>query len=213
MFDNLIKFFQKNKIISLILIFILIKLFLNKKRTIENMTQLASTCNSNIYQLNTKNQILIIREINNSEKHFKLNLIEKEDWESLKNSEVYQGNENQLILFTPGDNNYSIKYNNDNLFLSFDTTTSLINLDTSSKRFKFINAKDAGIIDAEEGDYLITTEYNKYVVFKDSMNLGFDKNDLIINQNLINGKTIDQIKNMETSDFIGIPVFKLTCIN
>ena len=213
MFDNLIKFFQKNKIISLILIFILIKLFLNKKRTIENMTQLASTCNSNIYQLNTKNQILIIREINNSEKHFKLNLIEKEDWESLKNSEVYQGNENQLILFTPGDNNYSIKYNNDNLFLSFDTTTSLVNLDKSSKRFKFINAKDAGIIDAEEGDYLITTEYNKYVVFKDSMNLGFDKNDLIINQNLINGKTIDQIKNMETSDFIGIPVFKLTCIN
>lgn len=213
MFDNLIKFFQKNKIISLILIFILIKLFLNKKRTIENMTQLASTCNSNIYQLNTKNQILIIREINNSEKHFKLNLIEKEDWESLKNSDVYQGSENQLILFTPGDNNYSIKYNNDNLFLSFDTTTSLVNLDKSSKRFKFINAKDAGIIDAEEGDYLITTEYNKYVVFKDSMNLGFDKNDLIINQNLINGKTIDQIKNMETSDFIGIPVFKLTCIN
>ena len=213
MFDNLIKFFQKNKIISLILIFILIKLFLNKKRTIENMTQLASTCNSNIYQLNTKNQILIIREINNSEKHFKLNLIEKEDWESLKNSEVYQGNENQLILFTPGDNNYSIKYNNDNLFLSFDTNTSLVNLDTSSKRFKFINAKDAGIIDAEEGDYLVTTEYNKYIVFKDSMNLGFDKNDLIINQNLINGKTIDQIKNIETSDFIGIPVFKLTCIN
>ena len=213
MFDNLIKFFQKNKIISLILIFILIKLFLNKKRTIENMTQLASTCNSNIYQLNTKNKILIIREINNSEKHFKLNLIEKEDWESLKNSEVYQGNENQLILFTPGDNNYSIKYNNDNLFLSFDTNTSLVNLDTSSKRFKFINAKDAGIIDAEEGDYLVTTEYNKYIVFKDSMNLGFDKNDLIINQNLINGKTIDQIKNMETNDFIGIPVFKLTCIN
>ena len=120
-------------------------------------------------------------------------------------------------MSTPGDNNYSIKYNNltsdGNMFLSYNDDSSLIELSKTSKRFKFINAKEAGVTDAEDGDYLLSTEFNKYVVQKDSFNLGFDKNDLILNTNLIQGKTKEELANLNTSDFVSVPVFKLTCIN
>ena len=214
MFDKLVKFFQENKLISLIIIFILIKCLTKKNKTIEKMTQLASTCNSNLYELVTNTHVLVVRELedSNSNKYYKAQLIEKQDF-----TDNFSGNENQLVLSTPGDNNYAIKYNNSttqgNLFLSYNDNSNLIELNNISKRFKFINAKEAGVTNAEDGDYLISTEFDKYIVQKDSFNLGFDKNDLILNTNIIQGKTKEELADLNTSDFIGIPIFKLTCIN
>lgn len=214
MFNKLIKFFKENTIISIIVILVLIKFLLKKNKTIEKMSQLASACNSNNYELNTSNQVLIVRELtdSNSNKYYKAHLIDKNDF-----TDNFNGNENQLVLSTPGDNNYTIKYNNStengNLFLSYNDNSSLIDLENTSKRFKFINAKEAGVTNAEDGDYLLSTEFDKYIVQKDSFNLGFDKNDLILNTNLIQGKTKEELAELNTSDFVGVPVFRLTCIN
>jgi hypothetical protein len=214
MFDKLVRFLRENKLLSLIIIFILIKCLTKKNKTIEKMTQLASTCNSNLYELITNDKVLVVRELedNNSNKYYKAQLVEKQDF-----TNNFSGNENQLVLSTPGDNNYAIKYNNSTtqgyLFLSYNDNSSLLELNNISKRFKFINAKEAGVTNAEDGDYLISTEFDKYIVQKDSFNLGFDKNDLILNTNIIQGKTKEDLVDLNTSDFVGIPIFKLTCIN
>lgn len=214
MFDKLVRFLRENKLLSLIIIFILIKCLTKKNKTIEKMTQLASTCNSNLYELITNDKVLVVRELedNNSNKYYKAQLVEKQDF-----TNNFSGNENQLVLSTPGDNNYAIKYNNSTtqgyLFLSYNDNSSLLELNNTSKRFKFINAKEAGVTNAEDGDYLISTEFDKYIVQKDSFNLGFDKNDLILNTNIIQGKTKEDLVDLNTSDFVGIPIFKLTCIN
>jgi hypothetical protein len=214
MLNKLVNFFQENKVISVIIFFILIKFLSKKNKTIEKMTQLASTCKSNLYELVTKNQVLVVRELedNNSNKYYKVHLVDNQDF-----VDNFYGDENQLILTTPGDNNYAIKYKNSTsegmMFLSYSENSSLIELNNTSKRFKFINAKEAGVTDAEDGDYLLSTEFNKYVVQKDSFNLGFDKNDLILNTNLIQGKTKEELSKLNTSDFVSVPVFKLTCIN
>ena len=214
MFDKLVRFLRENKLLSLIIIFILIKCLTKKNKTIEKMTQLASTCNSNLYELITNDKVLVVRELedNNSNKYYKAQLVEKQDF-----TNNFSGNENQLVLSTPGDNNYAIKYNNSTtqgyLFLSYNDNSSLLELNNISKRFKFINAKEAGVTNAEDGDYLISTEFDKYIVQKDSFNLGFDKNDLILNTNIIQGKSKEDLVDLNTSDFVGIPIFKLTCIN
>ena len=49
MLNKLVNFFQENKVISVIIFFILINIFYKKNKTIEKMTQLASTCKSNLY--------------------------------------------------------------------------------------------------------------------------------------------------------------------
>ena len=68
MLNKLVNFFQENKVISVIIFFILIKFLSKKNKTIEKMTQLASACKNNLYELVTKNQVLVVRELedNNS---------------------------------------------------------------------------------------------------------------------------------------------------
>lgn len=210
MFDKFIKLIQENILISIIIVLIILNFLVKNNKTIEKMSQIASTCDSNKYEFITLNQLIVIREFTDSEsnKYYKAHLVDKDEFQN-----NFDKQENNLILSTPGDNNYTIKYDLNNLFFSYNENSGLVELDDTSKRFKFINAKEAGVKDAEDGDYLLSTESNKYIVQKDSFNLGFDKNNLILNTNLIEGKTKVELSNLNTSDFIGIPIFKLNCIN
>lgn len=201
MFNQITKYIQENKMTFLIIVILTLLIINNIKiNKVESMSDLPSVCTSNIYQLIVDQKKIYINKID--EEYNDLQLLSLLDIPEQKIKNTY------FTLHTAGDGNYVIK-NDNNLFLSYSEDHDNIILANSSKRFKFIDAKSAGIIDADPGELLLTTESNKYIVMKDSLHLGYDINNSIHIEN----KTKEDLIKIEDENFINIPIFKLNCVN
>ena len=129
MLEKITEIFNKNKkLFTIILIFLIVILFNNKKKNFENMTNIPSVCDTNLYQITNNDRILFVREIKDvidNTFSYKPQTLESNDIELLKSNQQASGFESEFVLNTPGDNNYVIKYNNDTsdgkkLFLTYN---------------------------------------------------------------------------------------------
>jgi hypothetical protein len=201
MFNQITKYIEENKMTFLIIVILGLLIINNIKiNEVEYMSDLPSICTSNIYQLDVDQKKTYINKIDEEYNDLQILALSGIPEQKIKNT--------HFTLHTAGDGNYVIK-NENNLFLSYSDDHDNIILDNSSKRFKFIDAKSAGVIDAEPGELLLTTESNKYIVMKDSLHLGYDTNNTIHLENI----TKDELKKIENENFINLPIFKLSCIN
>ena len=208
MLNQIDQFIKENKTL-IILIIVILSIIFDVNKVKENMTDLPSVCTSNKYQLILDNKkVLYLNKIDNQFIDIQTVLPENIEPNNLGNT--------HFTLHTPGDGNYVIK-NSNNLFLSFNKQNDSIIIDNFSKRFKFVDAKTAGIIDAEPGELLLTTEYNSYLVYRDSLHLGYDKEHSINtgSKSLLQGinKKRLNIFSDPNNKFYGVPLFKLKCVN